>query len=253
MGSFKRVLVCAPLLPEYDRESGSRRTYDLIDFLRKEDWAITFVAQHGTGDERYIKVLQQQGVATYVGVEFLTDLLLTADCFDLAIFAFWHTAEAHLPALRAMSPTTRVVVDSIDLHYLRNARRAFRNPERRAAIGLDTNFASEMKRELNTYAAADAVWTVSQKEADLINDLVGDRTLAYAVPDSEDLAPSTLPFEQRKGILFIGNFRHEPNVDAVEYLCKDIVPQLDPSILAEHPVYIVGNALDECGVRYASG
>ena len=41
--------------------------------------------------------------------------------------------------------------------------------------------------EINAYAAADAVLTVSTKEADLINDLVGDPRLAHAVPDCEDL------------------------------------------------------------------
>ena len=33
-----------------------------------------------------------------------------------------------------------------------------------------------------------------------------------------------LPFEDRKGILFIGNFRHAPNLSAVEYLCGEVLP-----------------------------
>jgi hypothetical protein len=60
-----------------------------------------------------------------------------------------------------------------------------------------------------------------------------------------------LPPAERKGVLFVGNFRHPPNVDAAEYLCKDILPRLDPVLLTEHPVYIVGNALDERVRAYA--
>ena len=35
---LKRALVCAPLLPEFDREGGSRRIYHFIQFLRDEGW-----------------------------------------------------------------------------------------------------------------------------------------------------------------------------------------------------------------------
>ena len=44
-----------------------------------------------------------------------------------------------------------------------------------------------MVRELNVYAAADGVLTVSQKEADLLDDFLAGATPAYAVPDAEDL------------------------------------------------------------------
>src|ERR687893_209574 len=66
--STKRALVCAPHLPEYDRESGSRRTFHLIEFLREAGWAVTFIAQNpAEGEQRYVRALQQRGVATYVG------------------------------------------------------------------------------------------------------------------------------------------------------------------------------------------
>jgi glycosyltransferase involved in cell wall biosynthesis len=252
--SIKRALVCAPLMPEYDRESGSRRVYHLIEFLRQSGWAVSFVAENGQGSERYVRILEQRGVATYTGFECLTDQFIVANRFDLAIFAFWYIAELHLPTIRALSPQTRVIVDSIDLHYVRNARRMFcKAGETRVSGMLDHDYASEMIREVNTYAAADAVLTVSQKEADLIHDLIGDPLLAYVVPDNEDLAPSLIPFEERKGILFLGNFRHLPNIGAAEYLCKDILPQLDPAVMAEHPAYIVGNALDGTVRSYGSG
>ena len=44
--------------------------------------------------------------------------------------------------------------------------------------------------------------------------------------------------------MFIGNFRHSPNVEGVEFLCEKIIPRIDPAILERHPIYIVGNAPD---------
>jgi glycosyltransferase involved in cell wall biosynthesis len=55
---------------------------------------------------------------------------------------------------------------------------------------------------------------------------------------------SQIPFEEREGILFVGNFRHTPNGEAAEYLCNDVLPRLPPKLLADHPAYVVGNRLD---------
>jgi glycosyltransferase involved in cell wall biosynthesis len=241
----KRALVCAPLMPEFDRESGSKRIYDAIAFLREAGWAVSFVAQSDQGGERYARHLQQRGVATYRGFGDRTDRLIASARFDLAIFAFWHLAEEHLPAIRRLSPDTRVIVDTIDLHFVRHARRLFQGANAGARGLLDDRYATDLCRELNTYAGADGVLAVSQKEADLVNDLVGDPALALHAPDAEDLGLSPLAFPERRGILFLGNFRHPPNKEAAQYLCREVLPRLDTRILAQHPLHIVGNAMDD--------
>lgn len=242
-------------MPEFDREGGSRRLFHLIQLLCEGGWAVSFVAQNASGGERYARALQQMGVATYAsgcawagGRESLInpEALLATGHFDLALIAFWDHAESYLPLVRSRSPHTRVVVDSVDLHFLRKSRGAFCAPGAAEAGGrLDPHYAGEMIRELNVYAAADAVLTVSRKEADLINDFVGDPGLAHAVPDTEDMPASPVPLAGRKGVLFVGNFRHAPNVQAVQHLCGDILPRLPPELLAAHPAYVVGNGLEE--------
>lgn len=243
----KRALVCAPLIPDFDRASGSQRIFDLCGFLRDAGWAVSFIAENGEDGGHYARILQQRGIATYSGFEGQPGLaeLIAVGQFDLAILAFWYIAETCLPMIRELSPTTSVVVDSIDLHFLRNARRLFREAAAPSPLAvLDAEFAGELTRELNVYAAADAVLTVSQKEADFVNDLVGASDLARVVPDGEELAPSQVPFAERAGILFVGNFRHPPNVQAAEYLCRDILPHLERAVTVEHPVYVVGNELN---------
>ena len=242
-------------MPEFDREGGARRLFHLIEFLCEGGWAVSFVAQNASGGERYARALQQMGVATYAsgsawagGQESLInpEVLLATGHFDLVLIAFWDHAEAYLPLVRSRSPHSRVVIDSVDLHFLRKSRGAFCAPGASEAGGrLDPQYASEMIRELNVYAAADAVLTVSRKEADLVNDFVGDSGLAHAVPDTEDMPASPLPLAERKGVLFIGNFRHPPNVQAVQHLSEDILPRVPPELLAAHPVYVVGNGLEE--------
>jgi len=253
--SVKRALVCAPLAPEFDRESGSRRIYHLIEFLKEAGWAVTFVAQNEADAGRHMRMLRQQGVAAYGEGDRQIDELLAVGRFDLAIVAFWHLAAGYLPRIRALSPSTRVIVDSIDVHFLRQARHVFRGRRSDdAGQPLDDAFGRSMLGEINTYAAADGVLTVSQKEADLLNDFLTDltRPLAHAVPLCEALAQPPTTFGDRRGILFLGNFRHPPNIDALEYLTDQIAPRLDRSVIAEHPIIVVGNGVTEAVTRACS-
>jgi glycosyltransferase involved in cell wall biosynthesis len=242
-------------MPEFDREGGSRRVFHLIEFLQESGWAVSFNAQYARDGERYARVLQQRGVPVHVSLGGAwpggeqcsihpADLIASGN-FDIAIIAFWHMAEYYLPIIRSISPKTRIVADSIDLHFLRESRTLLNPHGDNGSSGvLDSDFAHEMMRELNAYAASDAVLTVSQKEADLVNDFINAPSHAYPLALMEDLPPSPLGFNERKGILFIGNFRHKPNAAGVKYLCEEVLPLIKESVLAEHPVYIVGNELD---------
>lgn len=254
---LKKALICAARLPEFDRESGLQRIYDFIQFLREEGWAVSFLAHNANDGERYANLLQQQGVAIYAGAgsqlvssdyRVDTDTLIANGNFDVAILVAWDVAELYLPTIRALSPSTRIVIDSLDLHFLREARRQLANP----SSSLNTEFGDETRRELNIYAAADLVLTVSDKEAALLNDLTANPQLAQTVADAENLAPSPVPFDERKGMLFVGNFRHPPNRAALAFLLDEIVPLLDPTLLDEHPLYIVGNGLAELLVEGGS-
>jgi glycosyltransferase involved in cell wall biosynthesis len=108
---------------------------------------------------------------------------------------------------------------------------------------LDSDYASRFIREVNVYHQADAVITVSAKEAEAINDFFPDGQRAYCVPDQENVVTSPFSFAERRGILFVSNFRHPPNVQAFRFLVESILPCLDPKLLAEHPLYVVGTDL----------
>jgi glycosyltransferase involved in cell wall biosynthesis len=250
----KRALVCSPKMPEFDREGGSRRVFHLIEFFQEAGWAVSFMAQNASDGERYARVLQQKGVPVYVieaawpgGEDCLVDpaKLIAAANFDIAVTAFWYVAELLIPIIRSGSPKTRIVADSIDLHFLRESRSILNpNSDNGSSGTLDSRYALDMIRELNAYAESDAVLTVSQKEADLVNDFVNEPSHAYPLALMEDLPLSPLPFDERKGILYVGNFRHLPNTEAIKYFCHEVLPLIDERILAEHPVYVVGNELE---------
>jgi glycosyltransferase involved in cell wall biosynthesis len=236
-----RALICTYGVPQFDKDSGSRRIMSHVDFLLDSGWRVDFFAVNGAKPDRYVRALQRVGVAVYEpDTASFEDLALSAP-YRLLLFGFWQSAEQYIPTVRRFLPDCRVVVDSVDLQLLRDARRAFSASATRT---LGPEYGSEVVGELNVYASADGVLTVSQKEADLINDFVGDPRRAFMIPDCEDHAPSPLPFSQREGVVFVGSFHHPPNAAAVEFLCRDVLPLIDPELLARHPVSIVGAGLE---------
>lgn len=241
-----RALIIAPTLPEFDREGGSRDIADMIGFLAEANWSVTYVTRADEGGDRYLRQLRRAGVTVDVAPTGLPAAVLDGDPPDVVVIAFWHLAEELLPLVRRSWPAARVVVSSIDLHFVRESRRIFGAVARGdRSFLLDGYYADRFARELNTYAAADAVLAVSEKEATLVSDLTGDSRLGSWVPVTQGEERSTVPFAERKGLLFVGNFQHAPNVEAVEHLCREIASRIHPDVLAEHPLLIVGNAPDD--------
>jgi Glycosyl transferases group 1 len=251
--SQKHALVASNGIPEGDRDSGGRRRLDLMDFLRDAGYTITFVAvspitNHGAAD-----ILQRRGITVRDGMlrrntaaapEPVLHEILAEHPVDLALLAEWPVAELYLPILRRVCPNARVLVDSVDLHCLRHARCLFAG--RGSGPGmLDAEFAVQLTGELNSYAAADGVLTVSQKEAAWIDDFCGGIPRTFYVPDCEDDSPGSPPFSERRGMLVLANYQYPPNVDGVEFLCAEILPHVDERLRREHPLFVVGNGLDE--------
>jgi glycosyltransferase involved in cell wall biosynthesis len=234
----RRALVCAQWVPEFDRNRGAQRVDAMIRFLVDDGWSVQFLSERHEGDDWHVQRLRQLGVATFVGFEHAESVVSSGN-FDLAVLAFWQPAERLLPIIRSLSPETKVLIDSIDLHFLREARRAFGMEGR-----LDDRYGATVVRELNTYQQADALLTTSAKEEEWLNDIVGPHRARWLAME-EPVTGSPPPLEGRRGILFVGYFRHLPNGEAVEYLCRDILPLIDPDLLAQHPLTVIGSGLDE--------
>lgn len=201
--------------------------------------------------------------------------------FQLALMAPWHLTEESLPSLRTFSPHTRIFTNTMDLHFLRDIRGALASAGADKNGGSDKNHARTSRtssassassasngrqtldadgavdvmippalgvtliRELNTYANSDLVTTVSVEETTLLRSFLGAHSRVELLPHTEAIPASPIALADRRGMLFVGNFRHPPNVDAVEYLLSEVLPLVDPAVLRAHPINIVGTDLPD--------
>lgn len=243
---FRRchLLICSYYLPQPNCDSYSRRLFHFIDFLLDAGCAITCVARNPKGVDAVAETLRERGVGVYVGIEEHLEGLLREHYFDWAMLGFWHIGEPLIKGIRRASPDTKIIIDSGDLHFLRHSRRILKKSQ--ATPGeLGEDFAWDTVRELNSYAAADAVFAVSEKEAALIGDFIDDRQRTFAIPDTEEFEASGNPFSDRNGMFCVGNFEHPPNVEALAYLCEQILPHLDPALLEQHPIQVAGSNMSQ--------
>ena len=249
----RRALVCAYGVPQHDRDSGSQRLWHFIRFLLDDDWTVDFLAASTVRDDkRYVRQLLSEGVTVHDGTLDDVQELIADGGYAVVLCAFWQVAELYLPLIRRESPSTCVILDSVDLQFVRDARRLLsRWWSGSQGWLLDAGYGAETAAELNAYGAADAVLAVSPDEAQLVGGMLSDPKRVFWVPDAEDLPRSRVPLTGRSGILFVGSFRHAPNLDALEYLVKEVAPLLDPTLLERHPITIVGDGLEQTGVDLA--
>ncbi|MEQ8841476.1 MAG: glycosyltransferase [Acidimicrobiales bacterium] len=236
----RHALVVHTRMPAFDRDSGSQDIDNIIKWLLADGWRVTFLSREAEdeAESRHAERLRQLGVATFAGFDWAPKLLRSSR-FDLSVIAFFEVAEAILPMLHEYSPDTRVVVNSMDIHFLRTARQAFGQTG-----AVDATFGTDTARELNVYHSADAVIAVSEKEQALLADFVGDDRV-FTLPLGEHIERSAVPLADRRGGFFVGNFRHVPNREAVAYLANEVLPLIDEDLRRRHPFTVIGNYLDQ--------
>jgi glycosyltransferase involved in cell wall biosynthesis len=114
------------------------------------------------------------------------------------------------------------------LHSLRIARQ--KAEKEATAFHLDDLFSNTAKREIASILRCDISLLISEVEMELLQKHYKvDSSLLYYLPFLADAIDQTatqswLPFEERKDFIFIGNFLHEPNWNAVQYLKETIWP-----------------------------
>jgi O-antigen biosynthesis protein len=126
------------------------------------------------------------------------------------------------------SPNAIRILDTIDLHFLRLARQKAFNEQ--IDFENDELFSDTAKREIASILRCDISILISEIEMDLLqNQFKIDKNLLYYLPFlvdtiDEKTTQNWLPFEDRKDFIFIGNFLHEPNWNAVQYIKETIWP-----------------------------
>lgn len=219
-----RVLIVDTDTPTPDRDSGSLRLVNLMRLLVEAGCSPHFLPETGRHAGAYTTALQALGVACWhqpwIG-ETTRWFRRHGRDFDLVIASRHYVAASYLSLARQFAPQARFVFDTVDLHFLREQREAeVRDDRRLAQAAEDTR-----KRELDLIHRADLTLVVSPAERALLAELAPEAEVA--VLSNVHALPETVPGRVgRRDLLFVGGFRHPPNVDAARWLVEAVLPLL---------------------------
>jgi GT2 family glycosyltransferase/glycosyltransferase involved in cell wall biosynthesis len=221
-GRRRRVLVLDACTPTPDRDSGSVRMLALMKVLREEGCAVSFFPENRAHDGDYTRQLQQLGIEAWWH-PWLGDvprwLAAHGRQFDLVIVSRHYVLSPVLPLLRSLAPKARLVFDTVDLHHLREQREADISGD----PGLLRAAARTRRIEHGLITGSDLTWVVSGVEKALLaEELPGARV--EVVSNIHEVQGAGLPWSQRSDLLFVGSYRHPPNVDAAVWLATTIFP-----------------------------
>jgi glycosyltransferase involved in cell wall biosynthesis len=241
-----RILVLDETLPTHDKDSGSLRIFQVLRILKSRPCDVTFIPGNLESDDVYTRDLLR------LGVEVLSrphvdsvEGFLKAHGRNYSLIWICRPALACglIDVAAAFAPAAKRVFDTVDLHFLRMGREAALKGD----AELRQRSESFRQQELATARKADFTIVVSNDEKKRLLKHAG-RLDIRVVPNIHDVQPLVNRFHDRSGILFIGGFKHSPNVDAVEYFVSAIFPELRRTIpgvtfyvVGSHPPDVIRN------------
>lgn len=238
-----RIIVFDDHIPVPDRDAGSARMQLILKALA-EMGSCTFISVSKLQRPEYERRLREDGVEIARLVDY--QRLLKARRFDLAVMSRPDVAAALLPSIKRTAPGTKTIFDTVDIGFVRLER------EFRLTGNNRTARAARRYKKLETRLtrSCDQVWCVTEEDQKaLAREAPGARFAI--IPTIHRLQDRGRSFAERDGLVFIGNYLHPPNVDAVHYFVREIYPIVREALPALR-LFIVGDHAPEEIAAYAS-
>ena len=226
---MKTLLIIGFVWPEPNSSAAGTRLLQIIKLFEKHQFVITFAS--AASETAFMSDFSNSKIDCQ-------KIVLNDDSFDgflkklnpnYVLFDRFLTEEQYGWRVATYSPNAIRILDTEDLHFLRKARQTAVK-EQREFLHQDL-FSEIAKREIASIYRCDFSLIISEFEMQLLQNVFRiDANLLHYLPflvDKNEIIDSdAIPFPERENYIFIGNFYHQPNIDAVFYLKSSIWPVL---------------------------
>ena len=234
-----RILIVDHYVPQPDRDAGSRTMKDYVRLFVNAGFQVTFWPQNLNFDTAYVHVLQRLGVEVIYGwnkswPKFDSWLDETGSQIDYVYLIRPSVAKDFIDRLREKS-SAKIMFNGTDVHF------------KRLQMEFELTQSSETKDEMvsvealekGIWSKSDTVYYLSDEEVRLVTSEVPGKaarvipTFLYPSDDLKQTRNHLLAqgIANTKQLLFVGGFRHRPNVDLMLWF----VPKVWPLITAAVP------------------
>ncbi len=237
----KTILIIDHYIPHYDKDAGSKAIYMYIKYFIKSGYNVKFIGANFLHYpyRPYLKNLQQLGVEVLYGSEYQNSwrewIKRNKNHIDYIILCRPHIGIKYIDFLKIYTES-KIYYMGIDLHYLRATREYF--------VTRDSESFKSINRwkliELKLLKRCDLSLFFSDNETKEIKRRFDIDSIQIPLYLFEEFKKPKYNPQNRRDILFVGGFKHTPNIDAMVWFVKDIFPQIIEKI-PDIKLYIIGS------------
>lgn len=231
---MNKLLIIGYVWVEPNSSAAGRRMLQLIEQFSLRGYDITFASPAQKSDKAIDLSLQEiNEVSIKLNSSFFDEFIKELQP-DFVLFDRFMMEEQFGWRVAENCPNAVRVLDTEDLHSLRKVRHE--QLKKRNPFSTDDLLTSDItKREIASILRCDLSLIISSFEIELLKNLFKiDENLLLHLPFlldriDEDGMLKRVQYDKREHFIFVGNFLHAPNVDAVlqlKFLWKDIRKQL---------------------------
>lgn len=236
----KTILIIDHYVPQYDKDAGSKTTFQYIKMFLKKGYIVKFIGDNFYQHEPYTTVLQQMGVEVLYGPWYAQHwqewIMENQKYIDFAYLNRPHITIKYIDFLKEKT-NIKCIYYGHDLHFLRLqreyeiTREADKKKEAREWQKIELDIMR--KANMNYYPSY-----VEEKEIHKIDPSIPVKAITAYVYETF-LTDIAMDFSKREGIMFVGGFGHPPNEDAVLWFAEKIYPLIEK--VKKIPFYVVGS------------
>ena len=220
----KKLLLIDDQILRFDQSAGSRAGYNYIKLLLDIGLEVSFIAADFVDDKHYSKHLRNLGVKVLTGAclhnFWRLWLPFYSRKFDYILFNRPKPSELFIGCVTRFSKA-KTIYQCHDLHFLRLRRQYIIDEEPKTFV---LSYESE-RLEMELIRKTDMFLTFSPYEKEIIlNRLPKHNSEVVPLYFYKKLSPAVSDFSQRQGLLCVGSFKHNPNVDGVLWFINEVFP-----------------------------
>ena len=242
-------------IPNPNRDSGQLRSYQLLNTFRDLGFHVIVVSRINVAHFEVVETLRTKGFEIHSSFE---SFFNCHDRNSKLLSLFWlskfETANFLINQIKDKFPTTPIVFDTVDVHFLREERKALLDDSASKSKLLGPGFSRRVdveilkKKELEIMKQATKVIVVSPEEHQLLTKEhnIQNCSILWKYLDPRELERRNTVERQSKNkkiILFVGSFNHLPNIDGIEWFAREVLPSLRDKVGEIFEVHVAGGGL----------
>jgi GT2 family glycosyltransferase/glycosyltransferase involved in cell wall biosynthesis len=242
-GIVGRVLFVDYAPPRADKDAGSYAALQEMQLVQSLGYKVTFVSTNMAHLGSYTETLQKMGVEViyapfYMNVtEYLTQ---HASEFDAFYITRYYVGQAVLQTIRALAPKAKVIFNNADLHFLRELRAAKTEGDQ----GKLDRARQTRTEEMDIINNVDVVLSYTDIEHSVIQAYTDGQASVLKCPWVVKVPDTIPPVDQRRGMSFLGSYRHHPNAEGITWFVRNVMTALQGTG-CDMPLTIYGSGMTD--------